>query len=98
MGLDSMLIVLQEISAWIDGRFSDNPAFSTAFPDKRTIILTPRDQAFGAFISRIELHLAEEEGLMDTVTIYEGPDAFTTLTFNGAVLNQDIPASTFSNQ
>ncbi len=45
MGLDSMQVVLGEISNWLDGRFSDNKMFSVSFADEQTVLLTPKDQA-----------------------------------------------------
>ena len=49
-------------------------------------------------ISRIELRLGQQEGVMDSVTIFEGQDAFTRLTFANTVLNREIPESFFTGQ
>ena len=97
-GVDSMQIILQDIGNWLDGRFIDNPLFNVTRPDNRTVVLTPREQGLQSIISRIELHLGQVEGVMESVTIFEGPDAFTRLTFTKTVLNQEIPASTFTGQ
>jgi outer membrane lipoprotein-sorting protein len=98
MGVGSMQVILPEISHWLDGRFSENPLFTTTRTDERTIILTPKEPGLQAIISAIELHLGEQAGVMESVTIFEGPDAFTRLTFSSIVLNRDIPESTFSKQ
>ncbi len=95
LGIGSMQIILPEISNWLDGRFADNPVFSVARIDKQTIVLTPKDQGLRALISAIRLHLGDQEGVMDSVTIMEGPDAYTRLTFSHIVLNRQIPESTF---
>ncbi|MBU4262436.1 MAG: outer membrane lipoprotein carrier protein LolA [Proteobacteria bacterium] len=96
MGLDSMQVVLAEISNWLDGRFTDNEMFTVSFPDKQTILLTPKEQGFAALISRIRLKLADQQGLLDEVTIFEGPDSYTRLTFTNSILNREIPVSRFN--
>ena len=98
MGLDSMQVVLAEISNWLDGRFTDNAMFTVAFPNKKTILLTPKDQGIAALISTIELKLGEQAGLLDAVTIFEGPGSFTRLTFTNRTLNQEVPASLFTGK
>ncbi len=96
MHLDSMQIVLAEISNWLDGRFSENDVFSVSFPDEKSVLLTPKRQSFARLISRIELQLADQLGLLDGVTIFEGPDSYTTMKFTNRVLNEEIPAAVFS--
>jgi len=95
MRLDSMQVILTEIGNWLDGRFSGNDMFTASFPSKNTVLLEPKDPALAGLISRIELKLAEQRGLLDSVTITEGPQSSTTMTFTNRVLNQDIPASAF---
>lgn len=97
-GVDSMQIILKEISSWLDGRFSDNPVFSTSRTDARTVVLTPKEKGLSTVISRIELRLGEQQGLLDSVTIYEGPDALTRLTFANTALNRKIPETFFTVQ
>ena len=94
-GMTSMQVILQDISNWLDGRFTDNPAFTTSQPDPRTVVLTPREDGLRSMISQIELKLGNQPGVMESVTIVEGPKALTRLTFSGTVLNQAIPASLF---
>jgi outer membrane lipoprotein-sorting protein len=98
MGLDSMQVVLGQIASWLDGRFTDNDMFSVAFSDPRTILLTPKTEALAGLISRIELRLAAEKGLLDKVTIYEGPGSYTQMTFTNRVLNRQIPDSVFTKR
>jgi outer membrane lipoprotein-sorting protein len=97
-GVDAMQVILQEISSWLDGRFTDNPMFATSRTDARTVVLTPKDEGLSVMISRIELRLGQQEGVMDSVTIFEGEDAFTRLTFANTVLNREIPESFFTGQ
>lgn len=98
MQLDAMQVVLTEISSWLDGRFTDNELFSVSFPDDKTVELTPKDQAFGKLIEKIELKLSEQKGLLDQVTITEGPGASTIMRFSNRVLNQAIPARSFTQR
>lgn len=97
LAMDSINLVLEEIANWLAGRFTDNPAFAASFPDSRTIVLTPKDAGLAAVISRIELRLQNEEGLLESVLITEGPDAFTRLTFSDAVLNRNLAPSLFTS-
>ncbi len=95
MGVDSMQIVLQEITGWLDGEINDTPTF-IAEPEKDGyIILRPRDQALARIVSRIELKLMGTSGLMESVTLYEGPESFTRMVFAEAVLNEAILPSVF---
>jgi outer membrane lipoprotein-sorting protein len=98
MGLDSMQVVLGEISNWLDGRFSDNDMFSVSFPDKSTVLLTPKEQALAGMISKIELKLADRKGLLDEVIIFEGPDSYTKMIFKNRALNKEIPVSVFTDK
>ena len=96
MRLDAMQVVLAEISNWLDGRFTDNAMFTVSFPQKQTILLTPKEPGLAALISSIELKLGDQAWLLDKVIIFEGPDAFTSLTFSNRIINQDIPVSVFT--
>jgi hypothetical protein len=98
MGIDSMQIVLADISNWLDGRFTENAMFAVSFPAKQTIILTPKEQGLAALISSIELKIADQAGLLDQVIIHEGPDSSTRLTFSNRIINQEIPAALFTDQ
>jgi outer membrane lipoprotein-sorting protein len=98
MRLDSMQVMLSQISNWLDGRFSDNDMFSVSFSGERTVLLIPREQALAGLISKIELKLADRKGLLDGVTIFEGPDSYTKMTFKNAVLNKEIPVSVFTDK
>lgn len=98
VGFDTMQVVLSEITNWLDGRFTDNRMFKVSFPDQKTVLLLPREKGIAALISSIELKLGDKKGLLDQVTIYEGPDSYTRLTFSNPVLNQEIPSSLFTER
>lgn len=87
--LQSMQVVIQEITRWLNGRFDENPDFSATLTDDRRIVLTPKEDSLASIIRRIELRLSETPGLMESVTIYEGEDSYTRLVFQNSVLNPD---------
>jgi len=94
--LDSMQVVLSEISNWLDGRFSDNDMFTVSFVDDRTVELLPKDQGLAGIISKIELKLATQRGSLDEVMIFEGPDSYTKMTFENRTMNADVPLAAFT--
>jgi len=95
-GVDAMRIVLQDIGSWLDGRFADNPLFLVTRPSERKVVLTPKEPGMQAVISRIELYLGAQEGVVNRIVIVEGDEATTELTFSRVVLNQEILAQRFT--
>jgi outer membrane lipoprotein-sorting protein len=95
MGLDAMQIVLQEITGWLDGEITDTATFRVSIAGEDFIVLIPKEAALEKIISRIELKLLGESGLMESVTLYEGEDSFTRMVFSAAVLNEKIAAGRF---
>lgn len=94
--LDSMQVVLGQISNWLDGQFSDNDIFNVSFIDERTVQLSPKNQGLAGIISQIELKLASERGSLDEVTIFEGPDSYTKMSFDNRTMNAEVPLSVFT--
>ncbi len=97
MAMNGMQVVMTEISGWMDGRFSDNDAFIVRRKGK-TVTLIPKQQGMRAIISAIELRLADQTGLLQSVTIVEDPErkSFTRMVFSHALLNQPIDEHLFS--
>lgn len=95
MGLDAMQVVLQEITGWLKGAITDTPTFRASVEGDGRIVLTPRETALEKIISRIELQLHGQAGLMESVTLHEGEDSFTRMEFSGAVLNETIDPERF---
>ena len=95
-GLEAMQIVLQEISLWLAGRFDENPSFEAQLESERRIVLTPRQEAFGAVIQRIVLQLGTQPGTIESVVIHESQDTFTRLTFNQTQLNPVLQDAVFT--
>jgi len=96
--LQSMQIVLQEITRFLSGRFDDNPLFDASIEPGRKIVLTPKEASFSKMIQRIELLLSDRPGLIESVTIYESENSFTKLMFKHAVLNRKIANSLFMDK
>lgn len=87
--LQIMQFVLREISFWLNGDFTHSPHFQPILTSRRTIELTPKDDAFSRVIQRIELNLSDTPGVIDRVTIHEGSESYTEYTFTETRL--DIP-------
>lgn len=95
MGLSAMQVVMQEITGWLDGDITDTATFLAKQIDANRIVLTPREEVLAKIISRIELKLLDQSGLMESVILYEGEDSFTKMNFSGALLNKQIPEASF---
>ncbi len=95
MGVDSMQIVLQEITGWLDGEITDTPTFRVHEKNDDLVILTPKQEALAKIISSIELKLLGQSGLMESVTLNEGEESLTRMVFSNGKLNENIPVVIF---
>ena len=93
--LQSMQVVVQEITQWLNGRFDDNPAFAARLEPGRKIVMTPRDESFARLIRRIEIYLSDRPAVIKSVIIYESEDSFTKLDFKDVILNQKLDDALF---
>jgi len=93
--LQAMQVVIGEITRWLNGDFDGNPDFRAALTAGGEIVLTPKSEGIARIIEKIVLKLAPTPGVIDSVTIHEGPDAFTQLTFVNPALNAPIADSVF---
>lgn len=94
-GLEAMQVVMEEISQWLAGRFDANPLFQARLEPGRRIVMTPKEEAMGRVIQRIELALADQPGVIQQVTIFESEKAFTRMAFDHTVLNARIDETLF---
>lgn len=94
-GLQTMQFVMAEITDWFKGRFDNSRIFKARLAAGGKIVLQPKDPAFAKVIQKIELQLAGQPGVIESVVIYESPDSFTRLTFEKTTLNADIPEELF---
>jgi hypothetical protein len=95
-GLAAMSVVMDQITAWLKGRFDDNPMFAAELTNGGKIVLTPTAAGMAEMIDRIELQLADQPGAIDTVTIYEGEAAFTRPIFRNLRLNPQLEKTLFT--
>ncbi|MBN1495398.1 MAG: outer membrane lipoprotein carrier protein LolA [Spirochaetes bacterium] len=93
--LQSMQIVLQEITLWMRGNFDANPSFTPELRPGRIIVLTPKEKSMAGIIQRIELKLSNEPGVIRSVTIYESRKSYTVIDFNRVTMNKTLPESLF---
>ncbi|MCP4694086.1 MAG: outer membrane lipoprotein carrier protein LolA [Desulfobacterales bacterium] len=93
--LQSMHVVVQEITRWLGGRFDDNPDFAAELAPGPTIVLTPKNASLSAIIQRIELALSDKPGVIRSVIIHESENSFTRMIFEDAELNAPIPNAVF---
>ena len=88
--LQSMQVVVQEITQWLNGRFDDNPAFAARLEPGRKIVMTPREESFARLIQRIEIILSDRPAVITSVIIFENADSYTKLNFKDVILNQKL--------
>ena len=93
--LQSMQVVVQEITQWLNGRFDDNPAFAARLEPGRKIVMTPREESFARLIQRIEVLLSDRPAVIKSVMIFESVDSFTKLEFIDVILNQKLDDDLF---
>ena len=97
--LQSMGIVMQEISQWLHGRFDQNQSFTATLINgsPARIILTPREKSLSRMIQRIELTLSQRPGVMKSIRIVENENTSTLLDFRDVQINQPLSASLFQD-
>ncbi|MBW2708233.1 MAG: outer membrane lipoprotein carrier protein LolA [Deltaproteobacteria bacterium] len=97
-GLQAMEMVLQEISLWLKGEFTDNPNYHTSLVGDHKIVMVPRSKAFSEIIQKIEILLSDRPGVIETITIYEGETSFTKIRFQDVKINQGVVDINFDGQ
>jgi outer membrane lipoprotein-sorting protein len=97
--LESMHIVLQEISRWSRGQFTANEHFSATLKKEGKgpkIVLTPKDKGLSAMISRIVITLSPDRpGVIKSVKIIENAGNYTLFEFSDVQINGKISESLF---
>lgn len=93
--MPSMQMVMVQITQWLSGDFKDDPMFEAEMEAGRKITLTPKEKSLAGIITRIDLHLSNTPGMIDTVLIHEGPDAYTRMDFNQTVVNPPLADEIF---
>ena len=96
LSLQAMQIVLEEITMWLRGHFSENPDFTASLEPDHKIVLTPKKKAFSAIIKNIELIFSDRPGVIKSVTIYEGEKSFTRIIFKNVRVNEVLKEKVFN--
>ena len=96
-GLQAMEMVLQEITLWLKGEFSDNPNYHASLEGEHKIVMVPVDKSFSKIIERIEILLSDRPGVIDSVTIYEGKASFTKIRFKDVEINGALADTLFES-
>ena len=94
-GLQSMQIMIQEMTLWLKGDFDKNPSFIPELKKGRIIVLTPRDKSLADIIQSIELKLSNTPGIIRSVIIYESKKSYTVIEFSKVTINSPLPAPLF---
>jgi outer membrane lipoprotein-sorting protein len=95
VSMQSMQIILGEITFWMKGDYDKNPSFTPELKQGRIITLTPKDKSLADIIQRIELKLSNTSGVIRYVKIYESKKSYTVIDFNRVKLNAQLPDSLF---
>lgn len=93
--MQSMHVVMDEITRWLSGRFDENPDFAIENKSKNKIVLKPVKKVFSKIINRIEIYLSDKPGIINSVMIHEGEDSYTRLDFKNVILNKKLNDSLF---
>ncbi len=93
--IQSMQVVMNEISGWFRGDFESTKTFTATVKPGRMIELVPKEKGLVKIIQKISVKLSTKPGVIERVTITEGPDSLTVLEFTAVSLNKTIPASLF---
>lgn len=97
-GLQAMQIVMEEISQWMKGEFTENPNFAATLEPGPKILLRPREEAFSKIIERIELVLSPDRpGIINYVSIYESGDSYTKIIFQDVRINENLGDALFQD-
>jgi len=96
-GLQGMEMVLQEITRWLKGEFTDNPDYHASLEGNNKIVMVPKNKAFAKIIQRIEILLSDRPGVIETVTIYEGETSFTRIRFQNVKINEGLVDTLFES-
>ena len=95
--VQAMQIVMEKITGWLSGDFTDDGLFEAELQEGPpvTVILTPKDEAMARFLQRVEVVFSSVPGVVEIVRLHEGPSSTTTIKFEHAKLNEEIPEARF---
>jgi outer membrane lipoprotein-sorting protein len=97
--VQAMKIVLNEIAAWMSGKFDQNPSFAATLKEGASIeiTLTPVEKNMAGMIEKIKLTLSKKEKAVKSVKIIESANAFTQIDFSDVQINKVINDKIFQD-
>ncbi len=98
-GVQAMKIVLNEITAWMSGKFDQNPSFKATLQEGSSteITLTPVGKSMTGMIEKIIITISKKDTAVKSVNIIENVNSSTKINFSDTVINKEIPESTFQD-
>jgi outer membrane lipoprotein-sorting protein len=96
-GLEAMRAVTEQLSTWLSGEFEKSKLFQARLekgPPLR-VVLVPREAAMARYIRRVVLEFSARRGVLDSLTLVEGPRATTVIKFEKVALNPSLPDKLF---
>lgn len=96
-GLQSMQVMVQQITLWLNGRFDENPAFNATLEPGPRIRMMPRKNTLARLIQRIEIELSRQPAVIESITIFESEDSFTKLVFQNVTINAQLDDVVFND-
>jgi hypothetical protein len=89
-------MVLDEIRAWLAGRFDDSTVFEASLQpgSPRTVVLTARE-GIDRFVRRVEVRLSERPGVIQSVRIVEDEESRTVIRFTSIEVGAPMPEGVF---
>ena len=98
-GVQAMKIVLNEITAWMSGKFDQNPSFTATLKEGKytEITLTPEGKSMAGMIEKIIITISKKDAAVKSVKIIESENSLTRIDFSNAVINKVIPESIFQD-
>jgi len=98
-GVQAMKIILNEITAWMSGKFDQNPSFTATLKEGTytEITLTPVGKSMAGMIEKIIITVSKKDTAVKSVKIIESENSLTRIDFSDAVINKVIPESIFQD-
>lgn len=89
-GLKAMRVFFEQVCAWMQGGFDNDPAFEARLVSEKNVVLTPAGSSEAAIIEKIELVFADTSGVIESATIYEDSASYTRIEFHETKINPEI--------
>src|SRR4030065_523993 len=91
-GVQAMKLVLNEITAWMSGKFDQNPSFTAVLKEGAytQLILTPVGKSMAGMIEKIIITISKKDKAVKSVKIIESESSLTRIDFSATEINKAI--------